>query len=193
MSNGLSVSPSAGSWTRRGHRRAPAGRPAKRSRSAPTTSCWPYAPITSREQRRVRTSHEACRTLRTITPTFPTVRAVLDEALIDAGKPHLSYQGFRDELVLAECHDRYRRSSVRRIRAANFPRDKWFGDLDFDAKPNTNPATIHTLPPGTGSAKTRPYVLSGTPERGNPTCSSASGSLPPGRGTGSNTLSRTGW
>ena len=33
-------------------------------------------------------------------------------------------------------------------RRRNFPRDKWLGDFDFDANPNINPATIHTLATG---------------------------------------------
>ena len=56
-----------------------------------------------------------------------------------------SVQGFLAELLLAECDDRDRRSSVRRVNAAGFPREKWLGDFDFDANPNINPATIHTL------------------------------------------------
>lgn len=92
------------------------------------------------EQAAVAAVDQACRRLR-----LPTVRAVLDEALTVAGKEQLSYQGFLAELLLAECDDRDRRSSIRRVKAAGFPRDKWLGDFDFDANPNINPATIHTL------------------------------------------------
>ena len=67
---------------------------------------------------------QACRRLRP-----PTIRAVLDEAVSVAGKEQLSYQGFLAELLLAECDDRDRRSSVRRVKSANFPRDKWLGDF----------------------------------------------------------------
>lgn len=70
---------------------------------------------------------QACRRLR-----LPTIRAVLDEAIAVAGKEQLSYQGFLAELLLAECDDRDRRSSIRRVKAANFPRDKWLGDFDLD-------------------------------------------------------------
>ena len=83
---------------------------------------------------------QACRRLR-----LPTIRAVVDEATTAANKEQLSYQGFLAELLLAECDDRDRRSSVRRVKAAGFPRDKWLGDFDFDANPNINPATINTL------------------------------------------------
>lgn len=62
---------------------------------------------------------------------LPTIRAVLDEALAVAGKEQLSYQGFLAELLLAECVDRDRRSSIRRVKSAGFPRDKWLGDFDF--------------------------------------------------------------
>ncbi|MET3174018.1 UNVERIFIED_ORG: hypothetical protein ABIB52_001863 [Arthrobacter sp. UYCu721] len=93
------------------------------------------------EQAAVAAVDQACRRLR-----LPTVRAVLDEALTVAGKEELSYQGFLAELLLAECDDRDRRSSIRRVKAANFPRDKWLGD--FDANPSINPATIHTLATG---------------------------------------------
>lgn len=76
---------------------------------------------------------------------LPTIRAVLNEALVDAGKEQLSNQGFLAELLLAECDDRDRRSSIRRVKSAGFPRDKWLGDFDFDADPNINAATIHTV------------------------------------------------
>jgi DNA replication protein DnaC len=89
------------------------------------------------------------------------VRAVLDEALSVAGKEQLSYQGFLAELLLAECDDRDRRSSVRRVKAAGFPRDKWLGDFDFDANTNINPATIHTLASGDWIRKGQPLCLIG--------------------------------
>jgi DNA replication protein DnaC len=62
-----------------------------------------------------------------------------------AEKEQLTYQGFLAELLLAECDDRARRRSVRRVKAAGFPREKWLGDFDFEANPNINSATIHTL------------------------------------------------
>src|SRR5690242_14973464 len=83
---------------------------------------------------------QACRRLR-----LPTIRGLIDEAVTVAEKEQLSYAGFLAELMLAECDDRDRRSSVRRVKAAGFPRDKWLGDFDFDANPNINPATINTL------------------------------------------------
>lgn len=76
------------------------------------------------------------------------IRAVVDEATTKAQKEQLSYQGILAALLLAECDVRDRRSSVRRVKAAGFPRDKWLGDFDFNANPNSNPATINTLPTG---------------------------------------------
>lgn len=86
---------------------------------------------------------------------------MLDEALTVAGKEQLTYQGFLAELLLAECDDRDRRSSIRRVKAACFPRDKWLGDLDFDANPNINPATINTLATGEWIRKGQPLCLIG--------------------------------
>ncbi len=68
------------------------------------------------EQAAVAAVDQACRRLR-----LPTIRAVLDEALAVAGKEQLSYQGFLAELLLAECDDRDRRSSIRRVKSAGFP------------------------------------------------------------------------
>ena len=82
----------------------------------------------------------ACRQLR-----LPTVRGLVTDMVTVAEKEQLTYQGFLAELFLAECDDRTRRRSVRRVKAAGFPRDKWLGDFDFDANPNINAATIHTL------------------------------------------------
>ena len=73
----------------------------------------------------------------------------------------MSYQGFLAELLLAECDDWDRRSSIRRVKAANFPRDKWLGDFDFDANPNINPATINTLATGDWIRKGQPLCLIG--------------------------------
>ncbi|MFB9705271.1 ATP-binding protein, partial [Rhodococcus aetherivorans] len=72
-----------------------------------------------------------------------------------------TYHGFLAELLLAECDDRDRRSSVRRVKAAGFPRDKWLGDFDYDANPNINPATINTLATGDWVRKGQPLCLIG--------------------------------
>lgn len=108
------------------------------------------------EQAAIAAVDQACRRLR-----LPTVRTVLDEALAVAGKEQLSYQGFLAELLLAECDDRDRRSSIRRVKSANFPRDKWLGDFDYEANPNINQATINTLAAGDWISKGQPLCLIG--------------------------------
>ena len=83
---------------------------------------------------------QACRRLR-----LPTIRTVVDDAVTAATKEQLTYQGFLAELLLAEVDDRDRRSTLRRIKSAGFPREKWLADFDFTANPNINPATINEL------------------------------------------------
>ncbi|XUK64341.1 IstB-IS21 domain-containing protein [Plantibacter sp. RU18] len=72
-----------------------------------------------------------------------------------------SAQGFLAELLLAEDNDRDRRSSVRRISAARFPRDKWLGDFDYDSNPNINAAIINQLATGEWIRKGQPLCLIG--------------------------------
>src|SRR5215218_10109584 len=83
---------------------------------------------------------QACRALR-----LPTMRARFVEVADAAEREQLTYRGFLAELLMAECDDRDRRRSERRIKAAGFPREKWLTDFDFDANPAVNPATINTL------------------------------------------------
>ncbi|GGL07877.1 DNA replication protein DnaC [Curtobacterium luteum] len=99
---------------------------------------------------------QACRRLR-----LPTVRAVMDEAVTAANREQMSYQGFLAELLLAECDDRDRRSTIRRVNGAGFPRQKWLGDFDFDANPNVSAATIHTLAQGDWIRRGDPLCLIG--------------------------------
>ena len=99
---------------------------------------------------------QACRRLR-----LPTIRAVMDEAIRVAEHEQLSYQGFLAEILLAECDDRDRRSTVRRVAGAGFPRQKWLGDFDYDANPNINAATIHTLATGDWVRRGDPLCLIG--------------------------------
>ncbi len=120
----------------------------------------PTAPLRRRrgmtDQAATAAIDQACRRLR-----LPTIRALVDEAVTVAQKEQLSYAGFLAELLLAECDDRDRRSSVRRVKAAGFPRDKWLGDFDFDANPNINPATINTLATGDWVRRGQPLCLIG--------------------------------
>jgi hypothetical protein len=83
---------------------------------------------------------QACRMLR-----LPTVRTRFGEIAVDAKREQMTYQGFLAELLLAECDDRARRRSIRRVKAAGFPREKRLIDFDYDANPNINPAMINTL------------------------------------------------
>ena len=98
----------------------------------------------------------ACRRLR-----LPTMRTLVDEAIKAAETEQLSYRGFLAELLLAECDDRDRRSSIRRVKAAGFPRDKWLGDFDFDANQMINPATINQLATSDWVRKGQPLCLIG--------------------------------
>lgn len=81
---------------------------------------------------------QACRVLR-----LPTIRGQVGDALIAAEKEQLSYRGFLAELLLAECDDRSRRS-IRRVKAAGFPREKWLGRLRLRRQPHHQPG--HHLP-----------------------------------------------
>lgn len=69
---------------------------------------------------------QACRMLR-----LPTMRNRVGELITIAEKEQLTYRGFLAELLLAECEDRDRRRSERRIKGAGFPREKWLNDFDF--------------------------------------------------------------
>ena len=121
-----------------------------------TVTTTPAAPAMRRrrgmtEQAAEAAVDQACRALR-----LPTVRSRFAEMLTAAEKEQLTYRGFLAELLLAECDDRDRRRSARRVKGAGFPREKWLGDFDFEANPNVNPATIHGL-------ATAAWVRSGLP------------------------------
>ena len=83
---------------------------------------------------------QACRRLR-----LPTIRAVVDDAVTAATKEQLTYQG----------------STLRRIKSAGFPREKWLADFDFTANPNINPATINELATGDWIRRGDPLCLIG--------------------------------
>ncbi len=76
-------------------------------------------------------------------------------------REQMTYRGFLAEMLMAECEDRDRRRSERRLTAAGFPRQKWLKDFDFDANPNINPATIHTLATCEWVGKGQPLSLIG--------------------------------
>jgi len=99
---------------------------------------------------------QACRSLR-----LPTIRARVEEIAAAAQREQLTYWGFLAELLLSECDDRDRRRTIRRVKAAGFPREKWLADFDFEANPAINPATIHTLAKGDWIRKGEPLCLIG--------------------------------
>jgi len=80
---------------------------------------------------------QACRMLR-----LPTMRTRFAEVADAAQREQLTYRGFLAELLMAECDDRDRRRSARRITAAGFPREKWLQDFDYAANPHIQPAVI---------------------------------------------------
>ncbi|BBY54529.1 hypothetical protein MKOR_17800 [Mycolicibacillus koreensis] len=67
------------------------------------------------EEAAVAAVDQACRRLR-----LPTMRALLGDAVAAANKDQLTYTGFLAELLLAECDDRDRRSTIRRVNGAGF-------------------------------------------------------------------------
>ena len=99
---------------------------------------------------------QACRRLR-----LPTIRALVDQTVTAATQEQLTYHGFLAELLLAEVDDRDRRSTLRRVKAAGFPREKWLGDFDMAANPAINPATINELATGDWIRRGEPLCLIG--------------------------------
>jgi DNA replication protein DnaC len=98
----------------------------------------------------------ACRLLR-----LPSIRNEFSDIADRAVKDQMTYRGFLAELLMAECDDRARRRSERRIKAAGFPREKSLRTFDFDANPNIDPATIHTLASCEWIKKSQPLCLIG--------------------------------
>ncbi|GIE91561.1 IS21-like element helper ATPase IstB [Actinoplanes regularis] len=76
---------------------------------------------------------------------LPTVRSQFSEMITRAERDQLSYRGMLAELLMAECEERDRRRSQRRLQAAGFPRQKWLSDFDYTANPNINPGLINNL------------------------------------------------
>jgi DNA replication protein DnaC len=79
--------------------------------------------------------HQACRMLR-----LPTIRGQFGGLAETAAREQMSYLGFLAELLLAECDDRARRRSERRIKAAAFPATRRCG-------PSTSTPTPTSIPP----------------------------------------------
>jgi DNA replication protein DnaC len=100
--------------------------------------------------------YQACRSLR-----LPTMRAGFGEYADAAERTQLTYRGFLAELLMAECDDRDSRHTARRLKDASFPRPKSLADFDYEANPNINPATIHTLSSCTWIRTGQPLCLIG--------------------------------
>src|SRR6266487_814748 len=92
---------------------------------------------------------------------LPTIRGQFPELAEAAAREQMSYLGFLAELLLAECDDRARRRSDRRIKAAAFPREKSLRAFDFAANPTVDPAVIHTLATCEWVKKGQPLCLIG--------------------------------
>ncbi|TXS08042.1 MULTISPECIES: ATP-binding protein [unclassified Streptomyces] len=95
----------------------------------------------------------ACRTL-----GLSGVRSRWEEFASQALREHASYADFLAGLLESECEDRDARRKVRRVKEANFPRQKRIEDFDFSKNPNIPQEVINTL--------TQP----GWVQAGNPLC-----------------------
>jgi DNA replication protein DnaC len=98
----------------------------------------------------------ACRVLR-----LPTVRAQFSDTITHAERDQMTYRGFLAELLMAECEDRDRRRSERRLRAAGFPRQKWLTDFDYTANPHVTSAVVNNLATSEWVKKGQPLCLIG--------------------------------
>jgi DNA replication protein DnaC len=98
----------------------------------------------------------ACRVLR-----LPTLRAQFTDLADTAAKEQMTYRGFLAELLMAECDDRGRRRSERRIKAACFPRQKELRTFDYGANPNITPETLSALATCEWVRKGQPLCLIG--------------------------------
>ena len=99
---------------------------------------------------------QACRMLR-----LPTIRGQFPDLAEAAQREQMSYKGFLAALLPAECDDRARCPSERRIKAAAFPREKSLRAFDFEANPNVDAATINTLATCEWVRKGQPLCLIG--------------------------------
>lgn len=99
---------------------------------------------------------QSCRMLR-----LPTIRARFTDTAETAAREQMSYRAFLADLLLAECEDRARRRSERRIKAAAFPRQKSLREFDYTANPNVDPAVINTLATSDWVRRGHPLCLIG--------------------------------
>ncbi|MFF5846437.1 ATP-binding protein [Streptomyces massasporeus] len=92
---------------------------------------------------------------------LPTIRAQFPELAEAAARDQMSYRGFLAELLMAEC-DRARRRSERRIKAAQFPREKSLRAFDCDANPRMGQEGTAALPERRGTGKSHLLITLGT-------------------------------
>ncbi|MFD9971093.1 ATP-binding protein [Streptomyces sp. NPDC059011] len=91
---------------------------------------------------------------------LPTIRAEFPDIATLGGQGSDDLPRFA-ELLMAECDDRARRRSERRIKAAGFPREKSLRVFVFDANPNIAPAAIRTVASCEWIKKSQPLCLIG--------------------------------
>ncbi len=106
------------------------------------------------EQAADATVDQACRMLR-----LPTMRARFGEVADAAQREQLTYRGFLADLLMAECDDRDRRRSARRITA--FRGRSGLSDVDYNANPHIQPAVIAQLATSAWVSKGEPLCLIG--------------------------------
>lgn len=90
----------------------------------------------------------ACRVLR-----LPTIRGQCTATADAAEREQMTYRGFLAELLMAECEDRDRRRSERRIKSAGFPARSSCGTSTSTPTPMSHRLPSIPSPPASGSAK----------------------------------------
>lgn len=90
----------------------------------------------------------ACRNLR-----LPTMRGQFSELADAAARDQMTYRGFLAELLMAECDDRNRRRSERRIKAAGFPAKRPSARSTLTRTPPSTRLPSIPWPRATGSAR----------------------------------------
>lgn len=95
----------------------------------------------------------ACRMLR-LPPIRNEFNAIADRAV----KDQMTYRAFLAELLMAECDDRARRHSERRIKAACFPERSPCGPSTSTPTPTSTQPRSTPSPAVSGSRKANPFA-----------------------------------
>jgi hypothetical protein len=103
---------------------------------------------------------------------LPTMRGQFCELADAAARDQMTYRGFLAELLMAECDDRNRRRSERRIKAAGFPREKALRTFEFDANPADAVRCCAGVKTSGGATGSGPRARPHTPVR-SPRCSTS--------------------